>query len=682
MKLFFSFCFRSIILLSVFIIEGKTSYSQLIISQYYEGASNDKCIEIYNTTNSAINLAGYNIKIYSNGSSSASATINLSGTISACGTFVLCNSSYNSATVGYTANQTSGSVSFNGDDAVGLYNGTTLLDLIGDIGCDPGSEWTGVSPGTEDGNFVRNSAYCTGVTTDPSGACGVGSFTTFTSANWTSFPLSGGTNLGSHTSSCCGCSGPVTQPTTETTADTVNVFCTSATITWTASTTADNVIVVISTAAIGSTPSDGTAYTANSTYGSGETIGANQYVVYNGSGTSVTVTGLTTGTTYYYAIFGYDGTVPDCEENYLTGGNFGSFTITCTSAQITSLIVNSCNGGAEGTDELIVIQNGSDPIDIDDMYLDLPNSDWCNSGCGANTLVNNPTYVSDLNAMAGCIPDLFVYSNPIPAGATVMIFTGDPPSTVLDYSANCGAPGAPIYVIFMNNSSTTGNFVNSGAVTKIIEIDFGNGQTDSVTYYADDVDGNDGGSVNYDAAGNPTYYTSNNCVYPLSARLAYFDAALLQNQVELNWATYSYQDIKSFQIERSVNGTNFEIVGEIPLNGNSDAFEKFTWTDFSLSKNDQLFYRLRMESFDQKILYSEIILIEPFVQYATYSNNQILFFMDETELISGDVYIYSANGSLIQTINLNDSKQISFHHKGLYFLSIPEKNLILKLVCF
>jgi hypothetical protein len=38
----------------------------------------------------------------------------------------------------------SGSLSHNGDDAIGLYNGTTLLDLFGDIGCDPGTEWTTV----------------------------------------------------------------------------------------------------------------------------------------------------------------------------------------------------------------------------------------------------------------------------------------------------------------------------------------------------------------------------------------------------------------------------------------------------------------------------------------------------------------------------------------------------------
>jgi hypothetical protein len=79
------------------------------------------------------------------------------------------------------------------------------------------------------------------------------------------------------------------------------------------------------------------------------------------------------------------------------------------------------------------------------------------------TIGNSPGYLASLNTMAGCTPDLFVYADPIPAGATIIIFTGNPPTTVLDYSANCGAPGAPIYAIFLDNSSITGNFANSGS---------------------------------------------------------------------------------------------------------------------------------------------------------------------------------------------------------------------------
>ena len=39
----------------------------LFISEYIEGSSNNKAIEIYNPTDTAIDLTGYRLEIYSNG---------------------------------------------------------------------------------------------------------------------------------------------------------------------------------------------------------------------------------------------------------------------------------------------------------------------------------------------------------------------------------------------------------------------------------------------------------------------------------------------------------------------------------------------------------------------------------------------------------------------------------------
>ena len=44
--------------------------------------------------------------------------------------------------------------------------------------------------------------------------------------------------------------------------------------------------------AVNADPKNGTAYTANAVFGSGTEIGTGNFVVYNGSGTSVNITGL------------------------------------------------------------------------------------------------------------------------------------------------------------------------------------------------------------------------------------------------------------------------------------------------------------------------------------------------------------------------------------------------------
>ncbi|WP_206367641.1 lamin tail domain-containing protein [Sphingomonas piscis] len=57
--------------------------TDLIISEYIEGSSNNKAIELYNGTGTAINLTGYRIQMFFNGSTAARLTINLSGTVAA-----------------------------------------------------------------------------------------------------------------------------------------------------------------------------------------------------------------------------------------------------------------------------------------------------------------------------------------------------------------------------------------------------------------------------------------------------------------------------------------------------------------------------------------------------------------------------------------------------------------------
>src|SRR5918993_584433 len=67
--------------------------SDLFFSEYIEGSSGtNKVLEIYNPTNAAITLTAYSVKLYANGSATATATLPLTGSIAAGGTIVIANS--------------------------------------------------------------------------------------------------------------------------------------------------------------------------------------------------------------------------------------------------------------------------------------------------------------------------------------------------------------------------------------------------------------------------------------------------------------------------------------------------------------------------------------------------------------------------------------------------------------
>jgi uncharacterized protein len=137
----------------------------LFISEYVEGTSNNKALEIYNGTGAPVDLAAssYRVQLYANGNVTPGVTINLTGTVAAGDVHVIAHSSASAAILAQ-ADQTSGAGLWNGDDAVTLTKATTVIDVIGQIGFDPGTEWGSGLTSTADNTLRRMSTISTGDT--------------------------------------------------------------------------------------------------------------------------------------------------------------------------------------------------------------------------------------------------------------------------------------------------------------------------------------------------------------------------------------------------------------------------------------------------------------------------------------------------------------------------------------
>lgn len=133
----------------------------LFISEYVEGSSNNKALEIYNPSTSAVDLAaaGYKIEIYTNGGTVPFNITNLTGTLAPNSTYVVKNPA---ASLAITAQLSSSNLIFNGDDAILLKKGTTTVDAFGQVGTDPGSAWTAGGVTTVDKTLRRKSTITQG----------------------------------------------------------------------------------------------------------------------------------------------------------------------------------------------------------------------------------------------------------------------------------------------------------------------------------------------------------------------------------------------------------------------------------------------------------------------------------------------------------------------------------------
>ncbi|MFE5670539.1 ExeM/NucH family extracellular endonuclease [Agromyces sp. NPDC056523] len=169
--------------------------TELFISEYIEGSSNNKAIEISNLTGAPVDLGAgdYDLKVYFNGSATAGLTIQLTGTVAAGDVHVVAQSAAN-ATILAAADQTNGAGWYNGDDAVVLTKADAVVDAFGQTGFDPGTEWGSGLVSTADNTLRRGNAYCQGDTNagdpfDPS-------------VQWTGFATDTVDGLGVHSATC------------------------------------------------------------------------------------------------------------------------------------------------------------------------------------------------------------------------------------------------------------------------------------------------------------------------------------------------------------------------------------------------------------------------------------------------------------------------------------------------
>ena len=150
----------------------------LFFSEYAEGSSNNKYVEIYNPSSTTVNLNNYQIKGTNNGTAwgdNGERELALGGTLAANSVYIICTDAADPAIIAKAdlALPYESPVHYNGNDAIAIFgidgsgNFTVIMDVIGVQSSDPGpAGWNvaGVTGATKDHTLVRKSSISKGNT--------------------------------------------------------------------------------------------------------------------------------------------------------------------------------------------------------------------------------------------------------------------------------------------------------------------------------------------------------------------------------------------------------------------------------------------------------------------------------------------------------------------------------------
>ena len=137
--------------------EGGTAPNPLYFSEYVEGSSTNKAMEIYNSSvDQTVDLSDCVVEMYRDGGTGSSETFPLEGSLAPGDVHVLCRTSFDDSNLD-RCDQLDGSITYNGNDALALVCDDRVIDFIGQVGAgDPGDEWGSGDTSTKDHTLQRS----------------------------------------------------------------------------------------------------------------------------------------------------------------------------------------------------------------------------------------------------------------------------------------------------------------------------------------------------------------------------------------------------------------------------------------------------------------------------------------------------------------------------------------------
>jgi hypothetical protein len=362
----------------------------------------------------------------------------------------------------------------------------------------------------------------------------------------------------------------------------------------------------------------------------------------------------------------------------ITGSESTAFTITladgpCASTPpyITSVIINSCNPTCtEGYNELVFGNTGDYSVTVNTSNFDISYGSTYPLINYTDVLTTNSTTTAQINTVAGC-PGAFIdgVGTTLPPGSSFILAPTQLCEEALQWSGLCAA--APIYIIYQNDPSWMlgGTFKNgnTGGVRYFNStITTTAGETFSIDYNYNSTllqtgAAGDGEYVSFGPDGGSATYGDNNCILSpvlLPSTTVNFKGIHHNGKNYLTWATSSEQNNDYFTIYHSVEGFNYNPVGQVQGTGNSNTEMHYSFVHDRPSRGIN-YYKLTSTDYDGTTYNKGIVSVM--------ADSDGIFFDPVTSLLmfgeTGNFEVFTAEGKMVATAH--ESATLYVDRKGL-----------------
>jgi hypothetical protein len=362
-----------------------------------------------------------------------------------------------------------------------------------------------------------------------------------------------------------------------------------------------------------------------------------------------------------------------------TSGNISIMDDCGSCFEIRSVLADACTG-TEGKNEMFRMQIGTSDLNTSNITIDWPN----NSYLGICQDAGTASIISSLNAtITGGGTLIEPTGGVLPANEQVIVITSED----FDWAGHDWSDlNYDVYVIFQCEGNTSGhfkNFCSSDCGERTLKVDFGASCVDSVKYEPHLLaDHGDGDGMDYDDDGTPSY-GNNGCTPPiflLPIELDYFKGKVDKTKVELNWKTISELNVAYFEVEKSIDGVNFETLDH-QLTNPQQTYQIIDHQPY-VGIN---YYRLKEISIDDLISTYNIISVQyqPTTSNIKLINDQLI--ITAMGDVSTEISVFTPNGQILTTRHISINKGINTTNlssenwaqtSGVYFLRVKMNNII------